>query len=31
MADGQFIERGQLVVVVEVEGYRVVVRPAEEI
>ena len=31
MADGQFIERGQPVVVVEVEGYRVVVRPAEEI
>ena len=31
MADGQFIERGQPVVVVEVEGYRVVVRPASEI
>ncbi len=31
MADGQFIERGQPVVVVEVEGYRVIVRPADEI
>jgi membrane-bound serine protease (ClpP class) len=31
MADGQFIERGEPVVVVQVEGYRVVVRPASEI
>ena len=31
MADGEFIERGEAVVVVEVEGYRVVVRPASEI
>jgi membrane-bound ClpP family serine protease len=30
MADGQFIERGQPVEVVEVEGYRVIVRPADE-
>jgi hypothetical protein len=31
MADGQFIERGEPVVVVEVEGYRVIVRPASEV